>query len=156
VSVPLGCLALVVGGCLGPATNLDAAQRQVGFRIEVPRCLPERVDPNPVIAVSPTHNGSDDSGINFTFWYKDQRSAGVSSPAVALTENWEPPEGRGLFTMGKREVLGGHEVILTTPPNYPGMEWIDGRAHLNMATTLTWDEALKVYRSLVEPSYQCN
>lgn len=61
-----------------------------------------------------------------------------------------------LFNGGEHKILIGHEVVLSPPTTYPGLEWVDRHVHFSMATSLTWDEALKIYRSLVDPAYQCD
>jgi hypothetical protein len=128
----------------------------VPFPVKVPRCLPERVNPQPVLEVVPYGQPSDPPAVNIDFWYKDQKHApNPMGSAVGLTEGLEPPNNPGIVVIGKHEILQGHEVILSTPPAYPAMDWTDGPMHFSMATSLTWDEALKVYRSLVDPAYQC-
>jgi hypothetical protein len=153
----LGCLAVAPLGCAGASGGLEAAQRQMPFPIKMPRCVPERAAPTPQVEVLAAIHASDPPAVSITFWYRDQSTApNPMGSAVSVIEAKEPEGTPVAVTVGEHRVLFGHEVTLSPAGTYPGMEWVDAGVHFSMATSLTWDEALRVYRSLVEPAYRCD
>lgn len=154
---PLSGCALVPGHSDPYTAAIQHAQSRLRFIIRVPSCLPSDVDPVPsrVHVVNQAGNGF--QSVDFEYAYRDPAVAAARGLAygIGITEEQNLGGERILFMSGQHKILDGIEVVVSTPHLAPGMEWIQGMVSFDIVSTLSWDDTLRVYHSMVMESSDC-
>lgn len=172
--ISLILVLLGLAGCAAPwrgnqGVTVDEAQRQVPFRIltPAPEVLPQAVLSIPSVAVTKLHayapNGSvvpgDDAvGVDLIYHYRRGSKPPNALPTdpIQITEFYYPKDypPRAIPSGGQVLTIGGHRVNVVTQADNSGayLTWHDGQMAYELATTLSLEDTVRIFQSLVGSS----
>ena len=161
----LACIAIAASGCsppsggLGqPVPDVEHAQTQVRFPLRLPVCLPRSVNPVPVRVGVDNRADSGYQAVDVEYGYRVRPNSvpGNLAYAVSIIEQQNAGGERFLLMSGRHVVLDGIEAVETPPQTTPGVEWIQNETRFDLYTTLSWDDTLRAYHSIVMGSSNCD
>jgi hypothetical protein len=146
------------GGMGRSASAIEQAQARVGYRIRVPHCLPDSVAPEPVRVLVEDDRGKGYLNVDVQYDFRDPKAqaAGHYQFAVSLMEGRTLNGEEFLMGIGEHKILDGIEVVLGSPQQTPGIEWIQDGIHFELNSDVSRDDTLRTYHSIVTDSTTCD
>src|SRR5262249_20343382 len=120
--------------------------------------LPASVAPEPARMLVEDDRAKDYLNVDVQYDFRDPKAqvAGHYQFAVSLMEGRTLNGENFLMKMGEHKILDGIEVVLGSPQQTPGIEWIQDSVHLELNTDVSRDDTLRTYHSIVTGSTTCD